>query len=607
MVKVKRPLRVFLSYASQDKPVVRELTQRLSTEGWIDPWLDEKKLLPGQDWRTTIEEAVTSADVVLFFLSNNSVAREGYVQKELRYAREIALEKPEDSIFLIPIRIDDCEVPRGLRFYQWADYFGDKKEESYKSLITALKLRYEQREKAELENLLTEKERYERAEIERLKLEKEKAEKLMREKAERESAEKKKREDTYDSRKENLEKISVWDYILAPFIAGAAILYKGVEAFNQKRIPPEKFTQIPMPYTAGNPIDPSINRHMFFGRSDIVKMITREIKEPSQKPSLLLYGRRRMGKTSALLNLGRFIRDFNIIHIFISAQDIKYRTDKDLIFNLIKQVVEKLKEAAFVERLFENQDHYLSENIYKENPVHVLSSFFQDCHAFLEENNYYCLFMFDEYELLGASISRDFFLQIRDTMQHKPRFVFLFAGSHMPNEVKNSNWIEVFMNVKVLPISFLDRKDSYKLLTDPVPSLKYTSQNLVNRILDITGCQPLLLQSMATEIITRLNSTESYIVDENVVNHAVEKTLDAWGFNFFSHLWENDCDSREDRELLRKVALKNSSIKKSSLLNYNSSLKKLKERDLLKIEGEYVKLTMPILARWIERENPEIH
>jgi hypothetical protein len=38
-----RKLRVFLCHASQDKPIVRELYQRLLAEGWIDPWLGEFK------------------------------------------------------------------------------------------------------------------------------------------------------------------------------------------------------------------------------------------------------------------------------------------------------------------------------------------------------------------------------------------------------------------------------------------------------------------------------------------------------------------------------------------------------------------------------------
>lgn len=166
MPEFHRPLKVFLSYASQDKTSVRELSARLVGEGWIDTWQDEKDLLPGQDWRVKIEEAVEGADVVIIVLSQHSVSKEGYVQKELRYAREIALEKPEDTIFLIPLRLDECEVPRGLRFYQWVDYFDDKKSASYKALVTSLKFRYEQKLKLEeAERLRKEKADREAAEI----------------------------------------------------------------------------------------------------------------------------------------------------------------------------------------------------------------------------------------------------------------------------------------------------------------------------------------------------------------------------------------------------------------------------------------------------------
>ena len=78
---LKRPLRVFLCHASQDKSVVRKLSYRLEDEGWIDAWLDEKKLLLGQDWRLAIEEAVEASDIVIICLSSNSMSKEGFVQK----------------------------------------------------------------------------------------------------------------------------------------------------------------------------------------------------------------------------------------------------------------------------------------------------------------------------------------------------------------------------------------------------------------------------------------------------------------------------------------------------------------------------------------------
>lgn len=144
MPAAKRKLHVFLCHASQDKPVVRELYQKLAAEGWIEPWLDKDKILPGQQWQVVIEEAVESADIVIVFLSNHSVQKEGFVQRELRYAYVMALEKPESTIFLIPVRLEDCPAPRSLRDLQWLNYFGVEKDDSYAGLLQALKLRHRQ-------------------------------------------------------------------------------------------------------------------------------------------------------------------------------------------------------------------------------------------------------------------------------------------------------------------------------------------------------------------------------------------------------------------------------------------------------------------------------
>ena len=65
--------------------------------------MDEEKLLPGQDWDLEIEKAVEAADAVIVFLSNNSVTKEGYVQRELRFVLRIADIKPEGTVFVIPL------------------------------------------------------------------------------------------------------------------------------------------------------------------------------------------------------------------------------------------------------------------------------------------------------------------------------------------------------------------------------------------------------------------------------------------------------------------------------------------------------------------------
>ena len=138
---MSRKLRVFLCHATQDKPAVRELYKRLAAEPWIDPWLDEENLLPGQDFALEIYKALRDSDAIIICLSKVSVAKEGYLNKEIRHALDAADEKPEGAIFVIPVRLDDC-IPsfERLKKYQWVDYFLPT---AHQRLIKSLRLRAE--------------------------------------------------------------------------------------------------------------------------------------------------------------------------------------------------------------------------------------------------------------------------------------------------------------------------------------------------------------------------------------------------------------------------------------------------------------------------------
>lgn len=130
-------LKVFLCHSSSDKPMVRELFYRLRNDGF-DPWLDEENLLPGQEWQQEIPRAVKQSDVVLVCLSKTSINKIGYVQREIRYALDVAEEQPEGFIFIIPVKLEECSIPERLRRWQWVDLF---RENGYQRLTLSLKAR----------------------------------------------------------------------------------------------------------------------------------------------------------------------------------------------------------------------------------------------------------------------------------------------------------------------------------------------------------------------------------------------------------------------------------------------------------------------------------
>ncbi len=116
--------RIFLCHASEDKPQVRDVYQRLKALGF-EPWLDEEEILPGQDWDYEIEKALETSDFVMVFLSERSVDKTGYIQREFRRALYHSEEIPEGQIHTIPVKLDDCEAPRRFHRHQWANLNDD--------------------------------------------------------------------------------------------------------------------------------------------------------------------------------------------------------------------------------------------------------------------------------------------------------------------------------------------------------------------------------------------------------------------------------------------------------------------------------------------------
>jgi chromosomal replication initiator protein len=127
-------LRVFLCHSTDDKRGVRALYHRLKASG-VAPWLDEVDLLPGIEWEPAISAAVRSTDVVLICLSSNAVSKAGYIQREIRYALDVADRQPEGAIFIIPVRLETCDLPERLRRWQWVNLFDT---EGYERLMVSL-------------------------------------------------------------------------------------------------------------------------------------------------------------------------------------------------------------------------------------------------------------------------------------------------------------------------------------------------------------------------------------------------------------------------------------------------------------------------------------
>jgi hypothetical protein len=130
--------KVFLAYVQEDFSAVERLFEGFHARGF-DPWLDRRKLLPGQNWPRAIEQAIEVSDFFVACFSKRAVQKRGQFQSELRYALDCANRMPIDQIFLIPVRLDDCPVPARIsQAIQYVDLFPDW-DKGFRRILVAMR------------------------------------------------------------------------------------------------------------------------------------------------------------------------------------------------------------------------------------------------------------------------------------------------------------------------------------------------------------------------------------------------------------------------------------------------------------------------------------
>ncbi len=120
---------VFISYSGRDKNAIARIAKDLSTEGFV-VWFDDWSILPGQSIVAEIQNGVDNSDYLLFCMSPASISSV-WVKEEVHSA--IARSINKNSPYLIPLLLEDCEIPTLIAHRRYID-FRSNYEHAYQSL-----------------------------------------------------------------------------------------------------------------------------------------------------------------------------------------------------------------------------------------------------------------------------------------------------------------------------------------------------------------------------------------------------------------------------------------------------------------------------------------
>ncbi len=357
----------------------------------------------------------------------------------------------------------------------------------------------------------------------------------------------------------------------------------------------DNFEEIQNPYIFGNPVKVDDSSRLFVGRKDVVDLIKSNLTSNiSQKPSLFLYGRRRVGKSSVLINLPKLLEK-QYISVYIDFQDPKYgESQSSFCYHLSKVICDSLNDRGF-------PSEYPSLGSFQNNPFTTLSGWLDDMEGLLEKESKLVLICFDEYEkieerIIKGSLTKDVLDQLRNIIQHRKYFVILISGSNELRELQ-LGWSDYLINTKMIEIGYLSKDDARILITNPIDdfTLNYEGGQhgeTVTQIMNLTNCQPYLTQAVCFELVNCLNSQCRKEASFEDVNLAGEKVLSSANA-YFDYIWNIECTDSE-RELLHQIM--ENSYKEGNKKEIDSLLR----RDIIEKDGNSYRFKVELVKMWIE-------
>ncbi len=323
-------------------------------------------------------------------------------------------------------------------------------------------------------------------------------------------------------------------------------LVKEQEAELQRRL---SFVPIKNPFVVGNALHKEEVR-LFKGRRDLVYALEENIIAPQQRPALLLYGRRRAGKSSTLLNLPNLL-SASYVPIYLDLQDAKWREgDAMFCYHLARAIYHELFQRALHDKLKQPR-----EEDFAERPFTRLSDYLDNVEAVLRRYEKQVMLTFDEYERMEAGIregrvTEEIFNQLRHFVQHRRQLILLFSGSHRFEELHVVNWADYLINAKTLELSFLDAEATRDLLEHPSDDFNMSyAPGVVERVIELTHGQPYLAQGLGSELVNHLNTQNRLTATLEDLDVAVERVLVAAQV-YFDYLWREECSDAERAALL---------------------------------------------------------
>jgi AAA ATPase domain len=353
-------------------------------------------------------------------------------------------------------------------------------------------------------------------------------------------------------------------------------------------------------FRAGEPVDR--DREAFLYRDAIFHEIERQVMFASGCPGLLIYGRRRVGKTTLLQNLPGFLPPGVAVASLSMQQAAAFTSPESFTRLLAEQAL-----AAWPSDL---------NGLASPQDLQGLESFLAAVDERLKRGDRRLLLAIDEFENLDVKIGEgvmpmDLLAVVRESIQRHRRIIWAFAGSHSIAELTHAPWTSYLVSARKVEIPLFEPQETRLLLTEP---LKYSTlwKDLearrprfqpgfwgaegIERIHAETGGWPHLVQLVAEAVVDLVNDAGGEGADPAILEKALDKAV-VRGDNVLMELVERESKLPGEWDYVRGFR----TADLQPLPDDEAVARSLRRRLLVVEDAGRFRLRVPLMGRWLRQ------
>ena len=411
-------------------------------------------------------------------------------------------------------------------------------------------------------------------------------------------------------------------FYLHEFFYVTLLLVASVSGALALKIVPRKVKReaYPNPYIAGNPIR---SKEIFFGRKDVFQFIKNKLSA-KKNITIVLYGERRTGKTSVLYQIenGELGKEF--VPVYTDIQEMAKVYETEFFIKITEKIAESLTRNEIIDLKsseYSEITELLIEYKNKTNPYQTFNKFLDIISNLLREK--YLILLFDEYEILEKKIkeghlSADLIHYLRNQMQSREKFSFIFAGSRKLEELEGKHWSLMFNAATYKRISFLNKEDALDLMTIPIRNRIHYNDEAIDKILRLTACHPYFLQLFLQNLVDHLNDIKKNNVTIEEVEYILHYLLDNPSPHMI-YIWQDSTSEQRlilsalseiiesEKEYITARKIKETLLANNITLDADTTKKALIElhkKEILDYEENNYNFKVDLLRYWIKIEHP---